>query len=60
MPLITSSIMCGSHFCSMKITEDIRKFAAEQQISEEDALQVGLEQKAKEFVQSGSEVYARR
>lgn len=33
--------MCGPHFCSMKITEDVRKFAAQQQISERDALQVG-------------------
>jgi hypothetical protein len=37
----------------MKITEDVRKFAAQQQISEEDALQLGLEQKAKEFVEKG-------
>jgi hypothetical protein len=45
--------------CSMKITEDVRKFAAEQKISEEQALQVGLEQKAKEFVKKGSEIYAK-
>jgi phosphomethylpyrimidine synthase len=51
--------MCGPHFCSMKITEDVRKFAAEQKISEEQALQVGLEQKAREFKESGSEVYAK-
>jgi phosphomethylpyrimidine synthase len=51
--------MCGPHFCSMKITEDVRKFAAEQQISEEQALQTGLEQKAKEFVKKGAEVYAK-
>jgi phosphomethylpyrimidine synthase len=51
--------MCGPHFCSMRITEDVRKFAAQQQISEEDALQVGLEQKAKEFVEKGAEVYAK-
>ncbi len=43
----------------MKITEDVRKFAAEQQISAQDALQVGLEEKAKEFKQSGAEVYVR-
>ncbi|HWX16390.1 MAG TPA: phosphomethylpyrimidine synthase ThiC [Chthoniobacterales bacterium] len=49
--------MCGPHFCSMKITEDVRKFAAQQEISEEAALQVGLEQKAKEFVEKGGEVY---
>ena len=43
----------------MKITEDVRKFAAAQKISEEKALRVGLEQKAKEFKEAGSEVYAR-
>jgi phosphomethylpyrimidine synthase len=50
--------MCGPHFCSMRITEDVRKFAAEQKISEEKALEVGLEQKAKEFVEKGAEIYA--
>ena len=49
--------MCGPHFCSMKITEDVRKFAAEQKISEEQALGVGLEQKAKEFKKSKAEIY---
>ena len=44
--------MCGPHFCSMKVTEDVRKFAAQQKISEEQALQVGLEQEAKEFKQA--------
>jgi len=48
--------MCGPHFCSMKITEDVRKYAAEQRISEQQALQVGLEQKAKEFVESGAQI----
>jgi len=51
--------MCGPHFCSMRITEDVRKFAAEQKISEEQALQVGLEQKAKEFADKGGEVYTK-
>jgi phosphomethylpyrimidine synthase len=51
--------MCGPHFCSMRITEDVRKYAAEQKISEEEALQVGLEQKATEFTKSGSEIYAK-
>ena len=45
--------------CSMKITEDVRKFAAQQQISEADALQVGMQQKAKEFAEKGGEVYAK-
>jgi phosphomethylpyrimidine synthase len=51
--------MCGPHFCSMKITEDVRKYAAEQAISEEEALQRGMEEKSKEFVESGAEVYAK-
>jgi phosphomethylpyrimidine synthase len=49
--------MCGPHFCSMKITEDVRKYAAEQAISEEEALKRGMEEKSKEFVESGAEVY---
>ncbi len=43
----------------VKITEDVRKFAAEQKISEEEALQVGLEQKATEFNEAGAEIYAK-
>ena len=42
-----------------RVTEDVRKFAAQQQISEEQALKVGLEQKAREFVEKGAEVYAK-
>jgi len=41
----------------MKITEDVRKYAAEQAISEEEALQRGMEENSKEFVEAGSEVY---
>jgi phosphomethylpyrimidine synthase len=51
--------MCGPHFCSMRITEDVRKFAAEQKLSEEAALRAGMEQKAKEFVSSGAKLYAK-
>jgi phosphomethylpyrimidine synthase len=43
----------------MKITEDVRKFAAEQGISEKKALDVGLQEKATEFTKSGSEIYAK-
>ncbi|GMU47882.1 MAG: phosphomethylpyrimidine synthase [Candidatus Desulfobacillus denitrificans] len=49
--------MCGPHFCSMKITQDVRDFAAAQGVSEEEALKKGMEQKAVEFVQAGAEVY---
>ena len=41
----------------MKITEDVRKYAAEQKLSDEEALKVGLEEKAKEFAQRGAELY---
>ena len=51
--------MCGPHFCSMKITEDVRKYAAEQGIAEEEALKKGMEEKSKEFVESGAEVYTK-
>ena len=49
----------GLHFCLMKTTESIRKYAAEQGVSEEEALKRGLESKAKEFVENGAEVYAK-
>jgi phosphomethylpyrimidine synthase len=51
--------MCGPHFCSMKITEDVRKYAAELGIAEEEALKRGMEEKSKEFVEKGAEVYAK-
>jgi len=49
--------MCGPHFCSMKITEDVRQYAAAHGLSEEQALQEGMEQKSREFVQQGAELY---
>jgi phosphomethylpyrimidine synthase len=49
--------MCGPHFCSMKITEDVRKYAAEQGIKESEALEFGLKEKSKEFVEKGADVY---
>ncbi len=49
--------MCGPHFCSMKITQDVREFAAKQGISEQDALQKGMEVKAIEFVKGGAKLY---
>jgi phosphomethylpyrimidine synthase len=51
--------MCGPHFCSMKITEDVRKYAAEQGVAEEQALKAGMEQKAREFVEKGAEIYTK-
>jgi len=51
--------MCGPHFCSMKITEDVRKYAAEQGIAEEEALKKGMEEKSREFAEKGNEIYAK-
>jgi phosphomethylpyrimidine synthase len=51
--------MCGPHFCSMKITQDVREFAAKQGLSDQDALKAGMEAKAIEFVKAGSELYTR-
>ncbi len=51
--------MCGPHFCSMKITEDVRKYAAEQGISESEALESGMQGKRKEFADKGAELYAK-
>jgi phosphomethylpyrimidine synthase len=51
--------MCGPHFCSMKITEDVRKYAAEQGLAESEALESGMQGKGKEFVEQGSELYAK-
>jgi phosphomethylpyrimidine synthase len=51
--------MCGPHFCSMRITEDVRKFAAQQKLSEAEALKAGMEQKAREFMEAGAEIYSK-
>ena len=51
--------MCGPHFYSMKITEDVRKYAAQQNISDDEALKAGMEQKAREFAEAGSEIYSK-
>ncbi len=49
--------MCGPHFCSMKITQDVREYAAEHGIAEEKALAVGMAEKSKEFLETGAEIY---
>ena len=51
--------MCGPHFCSMKITQDVREYAAKQGLNESDALAKGMEAKAIEFVKAGAEIYRR-
>ncbi|MBM3881398.1 MAG: phosphomethylpyrimidine synthase ThiC [Verrucomicrobia bacterium] len=49
--------MCGPHFCAMKITEEVRAYAAARGLSEQEALHQGLADKAREFTAKGSEVY---
>ena len=49
--------MCGPHFCSMKITQDVRDYAKKQGVSNEAALKKGMQEKAIEFVKKGSEIY---
>ena len=49
--------MCGPHFCSMKITQDVRDYAAKLNMSPEDALSAGMEEKSTEFKIGGSQVY---
>ena len=49
--------MCGPHFCSMKITQDVRDYAAEHGLDEVDALETGMADKAREFSRSGGEIY---
>ena len=49
--------MCGPNFCSMKITQDVRDYAAAQGLDSEEAIMKGMEEKAVEFKSSGAEIY---
>ena len=51
--------MCGPHFCSMKITQDVREYAQKKGIDAEAAIQVGMDEKAREFRESGGKVYTK-
>jgi len=49
--------MCGPHFCSMKITQDVRDYAAQKGLEEQAALEAGMQEKAEEFKKSGGKIY---
>ncbi|HEX2191799.1 MAG TPA: phosphomethylpyrimidine synthase ThiC, partial [Acidimicrobiales bacterium] len=49
--------MCGPKFCSMRISQDVREYARAHGVSEEQALTLGMEEKAVEFVSGGAEIY---
>ena len=49
--------MCGPHFCSMKITQDVRDYAKEHGLEDQDAIEKGMDEMAETFKSKGSEVY---
>ena len=49
--------MCGPHFCSMKITEEVRAYAAEHGMGEAEALAAGMAEKSQEFAETGADLY---
>jgi phosphomethylpyrimidine synthase len=49
--------MCGPHFCSMKITQDVRDYAASLGVADEKALKAGMDEKSREFLAHGAEIY---
>ena len=49
--------MCGPHFCSMKITQDVRDYAAQKGLEEQAALAAGMQEKAEEFKKTGAKIY---
>ncbi|ALW84800.1 thiamine biosynthesis protein ThiC [Hymenobacter sedentarius] len=49
--------MCGPHFCSMKITQEVRDYAAKQDLTASEVLASGMAEKSREFVNKGSEIY---
>ncbi len=51
--------MCGPHFCSMKITQEVREYAAQKDLDEQAAIETGLREKAQEFQEGGAEIYVK-
>jgi phosphomethylpyrimidine synthase len=49
--------MCGPHFCSMRISQDVRKYAADHGVGEVEALELGMKEKSQEFLAEGAHVY---
>ena len=50
--------MCGPHFCSMKISDEVREFAKQKGMDSEEAIEAGMKDKAKEFIDKGGEIYS--
>jgi phosphomethylpyrimidine synthase len=53
--------MCGPNFCSMKITQDIRNYAAERSIKDiKIAVEEGMKEKSKQFAETGNKIYIKK
>ncbi len=51
--------MCGPHFCSMKITQDVRDYAAQKELDEKEALAEGMKEMSEQFKKVGAEIYVK-
>ena len=51
--------MCGPKFCSMKITQEVREYAAQKEINDQKALMDGMKEKSEEFKNKGSNIYVK-
>jgi len=51
--------MCGPKFCSMRISHDVRRYAADHGVAEEEAIELGMKEKAVEFTSGGGQIYSR-
>ena len=49
--------MCGPKFCSMRISQEVRDYAAAKHLSEQEALAAGMEEKSREFARGGGRLY---
>ena len=56
---LSEIVTCGPHFCCMRITEDVRKYAAERGLTGAEAIESGMQEKRKEFLEKGAEIYAK-
>ena len=50
--------MCGPHFCSMKISDEVRDYAKRNGMDSQEAIELGMKDKAKEFINKGGEIYS--
>ena len=49
--------MCGPHFCSMKITQEVRQYAKKEGLDSSEAVEKGMQEKSEQFKEAGSNIY---